>query len=394
LRIEDALSIADLRELARRRLPRAVFDFFDGGAEDEITLRRNSAAFQSIEFRPRVMVDVATRDHSAFILGVRAELPLIIAPTGLAALGWPRADSALAHAASRFGIPFVASSSSSVRLEDIAREAPETRLWFQVYVYRDRNLVRSLIKRALAAGFEAIVLTVDVPLLGQRERDGRNRFAVPIRLTPRLLWDLLRCPRWTLDVLRHGLPRMENFLDPSSGLKSIGSLAALMTSNMDASITWKDVVELRDIWPKKIVLKGVTSPVDAVEAGRHGFDAIVVSNHGGRQLDGAPATISVLPEIVAAANGTMDVFLDGGVRRGSDVAKALCLGAQAAMVGRATLFGAAAGGQPGAERALELLRCELDRCLALLGCPRADALGPAFIRGRAAVPQLTSTTEG
>jgi (S)-mandelate dehydrogenase len=393
LRIQQALSIADLRELARRRLPRAVFDFFDGGAEDEITLRRNSVAFQSIEFLPRVMVDVANRDHSAFILDVRAKLPLIIAPTGLAALGWPRADNALARAAGRFGIPFVVSSSSSVRLEDIARDAPETRLWFQVYVYHDRNLVRSLVKRALAAGFEAIVLTVDVPLLGQRERDGRNRFAVPIRVTPRLLWDLLRCPRWTLDMLRHGVPRMQNFLDASSGLKSIGSLAALMTSNMDASVSWKDVAELRDIWPKKIVLKGLTSPADAVEAGRHGFDAIVVSNHGGRQLDGAPATISVLPEIVTAVNGSIDVIIDGGVRRGSDVVKSLCLGAQAAMIGRAVLFGAAAGGQPGAERALELLRCELDRCLALLGCPRVDALGPAFVRGRAAVAQLTNATD-
>jgi (S)-mandelate dehydrogenase len=380
MRLERAQSIEDLRRMARRRLPRAVFDFFDGGAESETTLRRNSEAFESIEFSPRIMVDVSSRNLAASILGKPARLPLIIAPTGLAALGWPQADIALARAAGRFGVPFVVSSSSSVRLEDIARAAPDTRLWFQVYVYRDRELVRSLIRRARDCGFEAVVLTADVPLLGQRERDGRNSFSVPIRVTPRMLWDTLRCPRWTYDILTQGVPRMQNFVDVSSGLKSVGSLAALMTSNMDASVSWSDVSSLRADWPGKVVLKGVLSPADASLAVNAGFDAIVVSNHGGRQLDHAPATISVLPEIAATVAGRIELLLDGGVRRGSDIAKVLCLGAQAAMTGRATLFGAAAAGQPGVERALELLRAEFDRCLALIGCPAAAELTLAYLR--------------
>jgi len=380
MRLERTRSIADLRLMARQRLPRAVFDFFDGGAEDETTLRRNTAAFESIEFAPRIMVDVSARNAEVPILGTPAKLPLIIAPTGLAALGWPQADIALARAAGKFGIPFVVSSSSSVRLEDIARAAPDTRLWFQVYVYRDRELVRSLIRRARDCGFEAIVLTADVPLLGQRERDGRNRFSVPIKATPRMLWDTLRCPRWTLGILTHGVPRMQNFVDAKSGLKSIGSLAALMTSNMDASVNWNDVSSLRADWPGKVVLKGVLSPADASLAVGASFDAIVVSNHGGRQLDHAPATISVLPEIAAAVSGRIEVFLDSGVRRGSDIAKTLCMGATAAMVGRAALFGAAAAGQPGVERALELLRGEFDRCLALIGCPSAAELTHTYLR--------------
>jgi (S)-mandelate dehydrogenase len=398
MRLDRAQSIADLRLISRRRLPRAVFDFFDGGAEDEATIRRNSAAFAAVEFSPRIMVDVSVRNTRVSILGSPAELPLIVAPTGLAALGWPQADIALARAAGKFGIPFVVSSSSSVRLEDIARAAPQTRLWFQVYVYRDRNLVRSLIRRARDAGFEAIVITADVPLLGQRERDGRNRFAVPIRPTVRMMYDALRCPRWSLGMLRHGVPRMLNFVDAEAGMKSVGSLAALMTSNMDASVNWGDVSGLRNDWPGKMVLKGVLSAADAAQSVRAGFDAIVVSNHGGRQLDHAPATISVLPEIAAAVGGKTEIFMDGGVRRGSDVAKAICLGAKAAMVGRATLFGAAAGGQPGAERAVSLLRAELDRCLALIGCPDVTSLGPEFLRGAsmtgqaagaAAIPRAT-----
>ena len=393
MRLKRAQSIADLRLMARRRIPRAVFDFFDGGAEDETTLRRNAAAFQSIEFSPRVMVDVSTRDTRTTILGTPAKLPLIVGPTGLAALGWPQADIALARAAGKFGVPFVVSSSSSVRLEDIARAASDTRLWFQVYVYRDRELVRSLIRRARDAGFEAIVLTADVPLLGQRERDGRNRFSVPIRPTPRMIFDALRCPGWTLGMLTHGVPRMQNFVDASSGLKSIGSLAALMTANMDASVNWNDVSALRGDWPGKTVLKGVLSSADATEAVRSGFDAIVVSNHGGRQLDHAPPTISVLPEITAAVRGKIEILLDGGVRRGSDIAKALCLGASAAMVGRATLFGAAAAGQSGAERALDLLRAELDRCLALIGCPAAASLGPAFLRSASVIHRTAVNRE-
>lgn len=224
------------------------------------------------------------------------------------------------------------------------------------------------------------MLTADVPVFGQRERDARNRFSVPISLTPRLLWDTLRCPRWTWGILRHGVPRMENFVDRKNGLQSIGSLAAYVSANMDASVNWDDISTLRTDWPGKMILKGVLSSADAVQAVRSGFDAIVVSNHGGRQLDHTPAPISVLSEIVADVNGKAEVFLDSGVRRGSDIAKGLCLGAQAVMIGRAALFGVAAAGQPGAERALAMLRAEFDRTLALVGCPTASALSPAFLR--------------
>lgn len=360
-------------------MPRAVFDFFDGGAEDEITLRRNRAALDRIEFSPRIMVDVSKRDLGVPIFGRPAAFPLIVAPTGLAALGWPQADIALARAAGKLGVPFVVSTSSSVRLEDIARAAPDTRLWFQVYVYKDRELARGLIRRARDAGAEAIMLTADVPLFGQRERDARNNFSVPIRPTPGLVWDMLRRPGWTLGILKHGVPRMENFV--GHGRESIGSLAAFVTANMDASVSWSDVADLRDEWPGKVVLKGVLSGADAAQAVRSGFDAIVVSNHGGRQLDHGPATISVLPDIVAAVDGRTEVLIDGGVQRGSDIAKSLCLGARAVMIGRAALFGVSAGGQPGAERALQLLRTEFDRTLALIGCPTARALTPAFLRG-------------
>lgn len=384
-RLDRAHSIADLQRLARDRLPKAVFDFIAGGAEDETTLRRNGAAFEAIEFSPRVMVDVSKRDLSVPILGRQAPFPMVVAPTGLAALGWPQADIALARAAGKLGVPFVVSTASSVRIEDIARAAPDTRLWFQVYVYRDRELARNLIRRAKDAGFEAIMLTADVPMFGQRERDARNRFSVPMRLTPRMLWDTLRCPGWTLGVLKHGVPRMQNFVDRDNGLESIESLAAFVTANMDASVNWNDVSALRADWPGKMILKGVLSSADAVQAVHSGFDAIVVSNHGGRQLDHTPATISVLPEIVAAVAGRTEVYVDGGVRRGSDIAKALCLGAQAVMIGRAALFGVAAAGQPGAERVLELLRTEFDRTLALVGCPTASALSPAFLHEKSAV---------
>lgn len=380
MQLERAQSIADLRRMARHRLPRAVFDFFDGGAEDETTLRRNRSAFEVVEFAPRVMVDVSKRQLAVPLLGGTASFPLIVAPTGLAALGWPKADIALARAAGKLGVPFVVSTPSSVRLEDIARAAPDTRLWFQLYVYRDREIARSLVRRARDAGFEGLMITADSPVFGQRERDARHRFGVPMKLTPRMLLDAMRCPRWTLGILRHGVPRLQNFVDAEKGLESIDSLAAHVTRNMDASVTWHDVAALCEGWRGKVMLKGVLSPADAVQAVRSGFDAIVVSNHGGRQFDHTPATLSVLPEIVAAVAGRAEVYVDGGVRRGSDIAKSLCLGAQAAMVGRATLFGVAAAGQPGAERALSLLRAEFDRTLALVGCPSAASLDGAWLR--------------
>jgi isopentenyl diphosphate isomerase/L-lactate dehydrogenase-like FMN-dependent dehydrogenase len=378
-RLAEAASIADLRRLARRRIPRAVFDFIDGGADDEITLARNARDFEDIALIPRHLCDVSNRDLSTSILGRAASLPLIVAPTGLAALAWPRADIAIARAAARHGIPFIISTSSSMRMEDIVASAPEARAWFQIYIYKDRKLVESLLHRASVAGIEAIVLTIDTPTLGNRERDTRNRFTVPLRPNVRLAWDLARCLPWTLATLRHGTPKMQNFVDYGRG-KDVTSLAQLMTSNMDASVTWRDLAWLRDQWAGKLVLKGVIAPEDAELAVRHGVDALIVSNHGGRQLDSTPSTVSMLPQIVAIVAGRCEILIDGGVRRGSDVAKVVAIGARAAMVGRPLLYGAAAGGDKGPMYALDLLRSEYDRSLTLLGRANTATLGADAVR--------------
>jgi isopentenyl diphosphate isomerase/L-lactate dehydrogenase-like FMN-dependent dehydrogenase len=377
--LSAAASIADLRAIARGRIPRAAFDFVDGGAEQETTLARNLRDLQGIALLPRYLRNVASRDLSTSILGAPAALPLIVAPTGLAALAWPQADLAIARAAAQHSIPFIISTSSSMRMEDIVSQVPEARAWFQVYLYKDRTLVESLVTRAARAGIEALVLTIDTPVLGNRERDHRNRFTVPLRPTARLVWDLIRCLRWSLATARHGAPRMQNFIEYGHG-RDVTSLMQLMTSNMDASVTWDELAWLRDRWPGKLVLKGVLAPEDAELAVKHGFDALVVSNHGGRQLDAAPSTVSMLPDIAAIVAGRCEILIDGGIRRGSDIAKVVSLGARAAMIGRPMLYGAAAGGAEGANHALHLLRTEYDRCLALLGRASTAALGPDVIR--------------
>jgi (S)-mandelate dehydrogenase len=297
---------------------------------------------------------------------------------GLAALAWPQAETVLVQAASAAGLPFAISTSSSLRMEAIREGAPEARLWFQAYLYKDRDLVRELLARARAIGCEALVVTVDVPLLGRRLRDQRNRFTVPLRPTPRLLWDLFRCPQWTAQILLHGVPRMQNFVDGKRPV-SVASLANLMTSNLDASVSWDVLERIRENWGTKLVLKGVLHPEDAERALRAGVDAIVVSNHGGRQLDAAISTIRALPQIAAVVGSRAEVYVDGGIRRGSDIAKACALGATAVMAGRALLYGVGAAGPTGAARVLEILAEELDRCLALVGCPLAARLNATWV---------------
>ena len=374
----QATSIADLRRLAQRRLPRALFDFYDGGAEDEITLRANREAFEHCRLRPRVLVDVEQVDPSTQLLGAPAALPLAIAPTGAPGFGWPGADVAIAQAAAAMGVPYSLSSSGTTSIETIAHEAPG-RLWFQAYVLRDRSYFEDMIRRARDNGYEALMITVDLPVGGKRERDFRNHFSIPFRFTPKNVLDFALHPRWAARVARHGMPQMETLagLAKKAGGSSKPSASAIASSvgrNYDPAFDWARLQQVRDLWPRQLIVKGIAHPDDATRLVSMGVDAIVVSNHGGRQLDGGAATLALLPDVVAAVGGRIPVLVDGGVRRGAVVVKALALGAQAVLVGRATLYGAVAAGRPGADRALTILRDEIERTMRLCGVTRTGAI--------------------
>lgn len=376
-RVTDAHSIEDLRRLAHRRLPRAVFDFFDGGAEDERTLRANAAAFEGVRLLPRVLVDVEQVDMATEVVGGASALPLAIAPTGGVGFGWPGGDIAIARAAAALGVPYALSTTATASIEQIAAQAPG-RLWFQAYVLRDRALFERLIQRAFDAGYEGLMVTVDLPVGGKRERDFRNHFSVPFRFTSKNLVDFALHPAWALGIARHGMPVFENLVGMQTGAAAGSSTTAIASSvgkNYDAGFDWSRLQGLRERWPRKLIVKGVAHPQDATRLAALGVDAIVVSNHGGRQLDGGAATLDLLPAVLAAVGGKVPVLVDGGVRRGSDVLKARALGAQAVLVGRATLYGAVAAGGPGAARALHILQDEVARTMRLCGVARFDDIG-------------------
>lgn len=366
-------TIADLRLKARDRLPRAIFDFIDGGAEDESTLTRNRAAFGHHAFMPKTLVDVAEPDLSATILGKASALPLAVGPTGAPGFLWPRGDLAIARAAHKLGIPFALSTSASVSIEDMAART-EGRLWFQCYIFKQRDFSNGLIARAEHAGYETLVVTVDFPVGGNRERDYRNDFSVPFKYTPRNLTDFALHPRWAMDMLRWGAPRLEN-LRGFTASEDARAVASSVGRNYDAAFTWDDLARIRDNWHRKLIVKGIARPDEAERLVAMGCDAVVVSNHGGRQLDGAVATLDALPAVAAAVAGRAQVFVDGGIRRGSDMVKAIALGADAVLVGRATLFGAAVGGSEGADHALAILRDEFRRCMQLCGVTRVAEIG-------------------
>jgi L-lactate dehydrogenase (cytochrome) len=377
------LTIDDLRRASRQRLPRAVFDFIDGAAEDEVTLRRNRQAFERLALVPRVLVDVSHVDLATTVLGERIAAPLILAPTGLCGMATSRGEIPAARAAVEAEITFTASCMSSVTLEEIAREAPGPH-WFQLYVWRDRGITRDLVQRAASEGFRTLVVTVDTPVLGQRERDARNGATIPPRITWRNAIDTLRRPRWLVTIGRGPRVTFANVVSPDrSRGPSPFSLSPFVNSLFDSTITWSDLDWLRGLWDGPMVVKGVMSPRDAVLAAEHGAAAVVVSNHGGRQLDGAQATLEALPGVVDAAGDRLQVLIDGGIRRGGDIAKALALGARACMIGRPYLYGLAVGGQDGVARAIRILTAELSRTLALMGCTRIDQLGPDSIAHRA-----------
>jgi L-lactate dehydrogenase (cytochrome) len=374
------VNIDDLRKRARARLPRAVFDYIDGAAEDELTLRRNQRAFEHLTFSPRVLVDVSKVDQSTTIMGQRIESPLILAPTGLCGMAAVRGELLAARAAVNTGTVFTLSTMSAVSIEDVASLAPGSH-WFQLYVWRDRDLTRSLIERAAAAGYRALMVTVDVPVLGQRERDLRNGATIPPRVTLKNVLDSARKLGWLLRMARDPWIDFANVKGQvrGSGARML-SLGEFVTSQFDASVDWSDLDWFRSLWSGPLAVKGIMSAEDAQRAVDHGVDAVIVSNHGGRQLDGLPAPIEVLPEVVEAVNGRAEVILDGGVRRGSDAVKAIALGARACMIGRPYLYGLGAAGQTGAERAIGILRAEIARVLALLGRPRLADLDRSALR--------------
>lgn len=362
----NAYCIEDLRRAAQKRLPRAIFDFFDGGAEDELTLRENRQAIERARLLPRILRDVTTVDTSTPLLGQHSALPLAIAPTGAAGFGRPGADIAIARAAVAAGIPYTLSSAATTSIEKIAQAAPG-RLWFQAYVLSNKPFLNAMIERARVAEYEALVITVDLPVGGKRERDFRNDFAVPFRFTAKNMLDFARHPRWLLDLARHGMPVMENLIGLEADSSSASEIASSVGRNYDSSFDWDALAKIRERWPRKLIVKGVVHPQDALRVAKMGCDAVIVSNHGGRQLDGGVSPFNALPGVVEAVQGRIPVLMDSGIRRGTDIVKALALGAQGVLIGRATLFGVAAAGEPGAVRALTILKDELTRSMQLCG---------------------------
>jgi (S)-mandelate dehydrogenase len=377
-RVLRAWNIADLRAMAKRRLPRAVFDFFDGAAEDEITLGANRAAFEKVRLAPKTLAGVARIDTSTTILGGRSMLPIAIGPTGGIGFGWPFADVGVARAAATAGVPYTLSTMATASIERIAREAGG-RLWFQAYIFRERKMTMDLVERARQFGYEALMVTVDVPVGGKRERDFRNDFAIRFRFTARNVLDFATRPGWVLDILRHGMPVLENVVGLAPEAKSTAEIASSVGQFWDADFDWDGLKAMRDRWPGKMLVKGTLRADEAGRLASLGVDAVVVSNHGGRQLDGAVAGLDALPPIVRAVKGKMSVLVDGGVRRGVDAIKAVAQGAEAVMLGRATLYGACAAGEAGASRALEILRDELVRSMQLSGVRSIAEIGPDLL---------------
>ncbi|HEY6821740.1 MAG TPA: alpha-hydroxy acid oxidase [Burkholderiales bacterium] len=377
-KLASAVNIEDLRQMARRRLPRAIFDFFDGGAEDETSLRGNRAAFERVRLLPKVLVNVAQVDTRVSLFGKEMNLPMAIAPTGGIGAGRVGADLMLARAAKAYGIPFTLATPATASIERVAAEVGG-RLWFQLYVVRDRDFRDKLVRRAADAGYEALLVTVDLAVSGKRERDPRNGFVTPYRPNWRNSRDVLLRPAWLMDLARNGLPTMANFEGYKFSSTKVTDIATAVGREMDASFDWEALKRLRELWPRKLLLKGVERPDDALRAAELGCDGVVVSNHGGRQLDGAAATLEALPGVVNAVGSRMTVLLDGGVRRGVDILKARALGAQAVLTGRATLFGVMAGGEAGARRALDILSDELQRAMRLSGVRSAAEIGAGLL---------------
>jgi L-lactate dehydrogenase (cytochrome) len=374
-------SIADLRELARRRIPRAIFEYADRGSYDELTFERNRRDLAELVFRQRVMVDVSRQSLATSLVGEAATIPLAIAPTGLTGLFHANGEMLGARAAQAFGVPFCLSTMSICSIEDV-RGAVSKPFWFQLYLMRDREFNAELIERARAAQCSALMLTVDMPIQGLRRRDPKNGLSIPPRLTWRNLLDIATKPSWALGVLTGRRRTFGNLAGRMPGTGSLTTLSQWIGSQFDPSVTWRDIEWVRSRWPGKLILKGILDGEDARLACDAGADAIVVSNHGGRQLDGGPSTISVLPEVAAAVAGRCELLFDGGVQSGQDVLKALALGARGCLIGKAFLYALAALGEKGVAMALDIIRNELRVSLALTGCSDVQCVQGEVLRGK------------
>jgi L-lactate dehydrogenase (cytochrome) len=380
--LRTAITVDDMRTVARRRLPRGVFDYIDGGAEDERTLANNSAAFGRLEFRPNVLRDVSNVDVSTTLLGRPVSMPLVLAPTGYTRLTHPQGELSVARAAARAGIPYSLSTMSTRSIEEVAAVNDGAK-WFQVYTWKDRGLVRDLVERSAAAGYEALWLTVDTAVLGRRERDTRRGFSIPPKIGPGTIIDGIVHPAWTIDFLRNeplsfaNVAHLPDLMDGSD----MGRGAYVM-QNFDQKLSWTDVEWLQSIWSGPIVLKGIQTVDDALRAVELGVQGIGLSNHGGRQLDDAPAPIELVEPVAQAVQGRAEIICDGGVRRGSDIAKAIALGATACSIGRPYLYAMAAAGERGVDQILEFFREGLARTMALTGRTSIPEIDRDVVRWR------------
>ena len=372
--------IEDLRALSRRKVPKAFFDYLDSGSYNEETLRANRADLETIKLRQRVMVDVSERSLATTIIGQRVSAPFALAPIGLCGMQHGDGEILSAQAAEEAGVPFTLSTMSICSIEQVA-EATSRPFWFQLYVIRDREFSRDILARAAAAKCNALVLTVDLQVLGQRHRDIRNGMTVPPEMRLSNIIEIARKPRWALSILRSKSKTFGNLAGHLEGMEDVTSLAQWTNNQFDPALNWKDVEWIKKVWPGKLIIKGILDVEDAKTAVKLGADAVVVSNHGGRQLDGAPSSISALPEIAQAVGSDSEVLFDGGIRTGADLLRALALGARACLIGRAYVYGLGAGGKAGVAKAIDILQKELSVAMALTGTTRVADIGTQVLVG-------------
>jgi L-lactate dehydrogenase (cytochrome) len=386
-------SIDDLRDLARRRVPRAFFEYVDGGSYNEETLRANRADLAAIKLRQRVLVDVSHRSQATTIVGQKAAAPFVLAPIGMCGMQHGNGEILAALAANAAGIPFTLSTMSICSIEDVA-EATGKPFWFQLYVIRDRGFSKDILARAVAAKCSTLVLTVDLQVLGQRHKDVRNGMTVPPEIRLSNIIDMASKPAWAWSILKGKRKTFGNLAGHVKGMDDVNSLGTWIQTQFDPALDWKDVEWIKSVWPGKLILKGILDVDDAKTAVKLGADAIVVSNHGGRQLDGASSSIAMLPKIASAVGSDLEVLFDGGLRSGSDIVRALALGARACMIGRAYVYGLGAAGGPGVARAIEILQKELDVTMALTGVNSLDEIdGRVLVDGAAGKKAKTKTAK-